>query len=267
MAEKKKEQKNQESKSAVEKPAAQEESPRRIYRSLDERMLAGVCGGIAEYFNFDVLIIRVIWVVSIFTGGLGIIAYILSWIVIPENPSPKSVVKKSESKSSNSNLMWGLLLIVVGCMFLFQHLDWFDIYPIHFRWHWRPWWFGNFGFGLLLPVLLIILGVIYLIKVSKKETTTAQKQSQKKSGGYQLDKKLTRSVCDKMIGGVCGGVAAYFNFDPSLVRIGWVLLTIASGGFLGIVAYIVMLIVVPEETSTEVSESSPKSAATKTQKK
>jgi phage shock protein C len=51
-----------------------------------------------------------------------------------------------------------------------------------------------------------------------------------------------------MIGGVCGGIAKYFNIDPSLVRIGFVLPTVFSGMIFGIVTYIVMMIVVPEES-------------------
>ena len=79
-----------------------------------------------------------------------------------------------------------------------------------------------------------------------------------------MDKKLTRSVNDKMIGGVCGGIAQYFNMDPSLVRIGFAMLTLIGGGFIGIIAYIVMLIVVPEETAVETAGSAKVPATTKT---
>ncbi|MCI0692096.1 PspC domain-containing protein [candidate division KSB1 bacterium] len=64
------------------------------------------------------------------------------------------------------------------------------------------------------------------------------------------EKRLVRTLGDRMIGGVCGGIAKYFNIDPSLVRIGFVLLTIFSGMIFGIVTYIVMMIVVPEESPT-----------------
>lgn len=59
---------------------------KRIYRSKKDRMIAGVCGGIAEYFKIDPTIVRLLWVlVTIFTGLiLGIIAYILAAIIIPE---------------------------------------------------------------------------------------------------------------------------------------------------------------------------------------
>ncbi|RMF67078.1 MAG: PspC domain-containing protein [Calditrichaeota bacterium] len=81
-----------------------------------------------------------------------------------------------------------------------------------------------------------------------------------------MDKKLMRSSTDRMIGGVCGGLAEYFNIDPSLVRIGFALLTLAGGGFLGIVAYIVMLIVIPEEPVTQTPQPSGKTSEPKSKK-
>lgn len=59
---------------------------KRLYRSRKERMIAGVCGGIAEYFEQDPTIIRLLWVVvTIFTlFWAGILAYIIAWIIVPE---------------------------------------------------------------------------------------------------------------------------------------------------------------------------------------
>jgi phage shock protein C len=58
-------------------------------------------------------------------------------------------------------------------------------------------------------------------------------------------KKLKRSR-DKMLGGVCAGVAEYFDLDPTLVRIAYVLLSICSIGFPGLLLYIVLLIIMPQ---------------------
>ena len=59
-----------------------------------------------------------------------------------------------------------------------------------------------------------------------------------------MDKKLYRSRTNKMIFGVCGGIAEYFNVDPTIIRLLWVVLTVAKG--LGLLAYIVCAIVIPE---------------------
>jgi len=63
--------------------------PKRLYRSGKERILGGVCGGIAEYFNVDPTIIRLLWILFVFGFGTGILAYIIAWIIIPRNPNHK----------------------------------------------------------------------------------------------------------------------------------------------------------------------------------
>ena len=59
---------------------------KRLYKSNENKMLDGVCGGIAEYFNVDPTLIRLAWVVFCALGGSGIIAYIIAAIIIPRNP-------------------------------------------------------------------------------------------------------------------------------------------------------------------------------------
>lgn len=57
---------------------------KKLYRSKKDRMIAGVCGGIAEYVNADSTIIRLLWVLGSLIWGVGILAYILAWEIIPE---------------------------------------------------------------------------------------------------------------------------------------------------------------------------------------
>lgn len=57
---------------------------KKLYRSKTVRMVAGVCGGIAEYFKADSTIVRLIFVATVLFGGAGILAYIILWIVVPE---------------------------------------------------------------------------------------------------------------------------------------------------------------------------------------
>lgn len=59
---------------------------KRLYRSRDNSMIAGVCGGLGEYFDMDPTFIRLLWVLFILAGGSGILAYIIAWIVIPQHP-------------------------------------------------------------------------------------------------------------------------------------------------------------------------------------
>lgn len=59
---------------------------RRLYRSRSDKELGGVCGGLAEYFQLDPSLIRLAWIIFAVLGGSGVLAYILAWIVIPEQP-------------------------------------------------------------------------------------------------------------------------------------------------------------------------------------
>ncbi len=59
-------------------------------------------------------------------------------------------------------------------------------------------------------------------------------------------KKLYRSKTDRMIAGVCGGLAKYFNVDPSIVRVVFVLLLL-PGGFPGLIPYLVLWVIIPED--------------------
>ncbi|HDR74047.1 MAG TPA: PspC domain-containing protein [Methanoculleus sp.] len=66
---------------------------KRLVRSKTDRMLAGICGGIGEYFDVDPNIVRVIWVViTVISGfGPGILIYILVWLIVPENESEETI--------------------------------------------------------------------------------------------------------------------------------------------------------------------------------
>jgi phage shock protein PspC (stress-responsive transcriptional regulator) len=69
--------------------------PKRLYRSRTQRMLGGVAGGLAEYFNVDPTLVRLLFVIFSLAGGPGLIAYIILWIVMPEVPSGMVVTPPS----------------------------------------------------------------------------------------------------------------------------------------------------------------------------
>jgi len=57
---------------------------RRLQRTRDDRRLAGVCGGIAEYFGWDSTLVRIAWILLTLLGGSGILLYLIFWVVMPE---------------------------------------------------------------------------------------------------------------------------------------------------------------------------------------
>jgi phage shock protein C len=65
---------------------------KRLYRSSTDKKIAGVCGGLGEYFQIDPIIFRIIFVVLVFAGfAPGVLPYIVLWILIPKKPAPINI--------------------------------------------------------------------------------------------------------------------------------------------------------------------------------
>lgn len=61
---------------------------KKLYRSKNNKMIAGICGGIAEYLNADPSLVRLATVlIVLFTGGMGLLVYVIAWVIIPVNPN------------------------------------------------------------------------------------------------------------------------------------------------------------------------------------
>lgn len=158
---------------------------KRLYRSRSDRMVWGVCGGLAKYFDIDPTIVRVIAVLSVFVSGLGILAYIIMAIVIPLEGSkvttPKETVQENveEMKETAGELgheirstlvgeegeseevaklrhrrrnILGIIIIVLGILFLLGSFDLF-------------WWFH---WGNLWPLILVAIGVLIILSTRRR---------------------------------------------------------------------------------------------------
>ncbi len=70
---------------AAQKPLTPPPAPQKpLRRSRKNKVIAGVCAGMADYFNVDMILVRLIWVlVTLFSGGSGLIAYVICWLIIP----------------------------------------------------------------------------------------------------------------------------------------------------------------------------------------
>lgn len=125
----------------------------RLYRSRKDRMVAGVCGGLAEYLGIDPVLIRLITILLVF-AGIGLPAYIVAWIIIPEEPrtaeeavEPTEVNAELHQRRVKRNT--GILLIVVGIVLLIdQFFPFWDLFK-------------------LWPLVLVLIGV-YLLKEAKE---------------------------------------------------------------------------------------------------
>lgn len=103
----------------------------RLYKSTDDKVLAGVCGGIGHYFEIDPVLIRLIWAILFFAFGAGLVAYIVAAIIMPSKEEAGEVNDKSEAKKTydqdKSKKVMGSALIVLGAFFLSRRfLGWID---------------------------------------------------------------------------------------------------------------------------------------------
>lgn len=60
----------------------------KLYRSVTDRKIAGICGGLGDYLDIDPTIVRLLWLAAVLVGGTGVLVYIIAWIIIPEEPYP-----------------------------------------------------------------------------------------------------------------------------------------------------------------------------------
>ncbi len=151
---------------------------KRLYRSRKNRMLGGVCGGIAEYFEIDPVIVRLIAVALFFVGGSAILAYIIALIVIPYEPletsagqnketaptastvsAPPATETARQSSGDSVPLFLGILLIVIGGLFLLHNLPFFSPFYVSIRHYVRHFFW---------PSILIVFGVFLIARGWKK---------------------------------------------------------------------------------------------------
>lgn len=134
----------------------------KLYKSREDKVIDGVCGGIGEYMKIDPIIIRILWAVMVFAYGTGVLAYIVCMIIIPERPKrfvtdeefssdydgdyePQSHDGGENNMNERSKMVFGIGLVAIGCFILVdRYLPWFD-------------------FGFIWPFLLIGAGLYFLV--------------------------------------------------------------------------------------------------------
>jgi phage shock protein C len=76
-------------------------SPRRLYRSRSDRQLAGVAGGVAAYLDIDPVVIRILWILSVFAGGFGVLLYVIMAFIVPLEPVVAAGPGPSHGETAN----------------------------------------------------------------------------------------------------------------------------------------------------------------------
>ncbi len=197
----------------------------RITRSQSDRLLTGVCGGVADYFSIDPTMVRLIWIFFTLFGGSGLLAYIIATLLIPDTNSQERYFILDTLKS---NPLWGILFILSGLILFLQYDHIFYLF-------WASFW-GNF---INISIAFVLLGIgIYLLYNRQNKIKSNNKNV--------LGNPLHLSIDDKRLAGVCGGLGESLVIDPNIVRVLWVFGTFMSIG-VGVLLYIILALILPEK--------------------
>jgi phage shock protein C len=96
--------------------------PRVVRRSRSERVIAGVCGGIGRYLGVDPVLLRIAFIVLALANGLGLIAYVVAWVAIPEERPGQPLAAAPEPRRETGRLVLGGSLVVLGLVLLVDRL-------------------------------------------------------------------------------------------------------------------------------------------------
>lgn len=235
-----------------------------LFRHPTHKMLGGVCGGLADFLGWDATLIRIFWVVlTLATGGGGLLAYLALWILLPvgtvsggqDRPPAIELNERTLSRAA-------YLLIGLGALWLLANMG---VLP----WLWSGFW--QVTSVIFWPALLIGVGVLLLRGMRGKnwrEDWNAVTSRFKGSVDGHMptgdDVKaslrearqrfpLKRSGSDRIFMGVCGGIARKLGIDANLVRLVWAAFSVGSIG-MGVLLYVLLGLLLPEESAADLTD-------------
>jgi phage shock protein C len=150
------------------------EEVKKLYRSRKDRMIFGVCAGLAQYINLDVTLIRVFFVLLALLHGSGLIIYLILAIVVPNSPGEHPLSDRSENikefgenikemtesfasemkdfstRNGNARNIFGIIVVIIGFLLLSERL-----FPFVFDW---------IDWSIIWPAVIILFGVYLILK-------------------------------------------------------------------------------------------------------
>ncbi len=202
---------------------------RRLRKSNYNKIILGVCGGLGEYFSIEPIFFRLLFLFSIVIGGWGIIAYLITGLIMPAAGVEK-VINESELekiKSSNNISIIAGIILLTGLYILLDDFGYF-----------------NFLSALGIPsryITVLLLCVIMFFLFSFR--TTAKKETSPKE-------RFLRKTDGALFGGVCCGLAEYLDTSAASIRLIATLLTFLTMG-IPVLIYFYFLAVIPKEEKFE----------------
>jgi phage shock protein PspC (stress-responsive transcriptional regulator) len=177
-------------------------------------MLFGVCGGFGEYFGVNTDVVRLIWIFTVLLGGIGILPYVAAILLMPEGDGGEARPAEGPGRYI------GFALIALALLFFLQQLD------LSMSSFWM--------FRLLGPLVLLAVGTLLVWPGLRAGL------------GFRSGRPVRRSVTDRVLAGVAGGIGEAMGTDPNLVRIGFVLAAVLTRG-IAILVYLALIPIWKEE--------------------
>lgn len=228
-----------------------------LYRHPTEKMIGGVCGGLADYFKWDPALVRIVWLVAtIATGGGGLLAYLVLWGLLPVGTVQSGQQRPAAFALNERNIgRMAMALIALGGLWLLANLG---ILPGILR---LFWWTVNIFFW---PALLIGIGYLLLRGTGntdlRVDLNNWKSRFQSRTNGVKMPSTdnvkasfsqmreqfpLRRSTTDRLFLGVCGGIGQRLGIDANLVRLLWAAFSVMSIG-MGVFLYVALGLLLPE---------------------
>ena len=198
---------------------------RKLYRSTDRAMIAGVSAGIADHLDIPRPLVRLAFLMLTLAGGIGLLAYAILWIAMPKDPTLVIRFEGDDAFPRRSSRVGGLFKVavaVVAAAIIADALPFFD---------------GEF-YGVACVAGLLV-GLFFLAR---------------NIGGRWFDSErggLYRSRSNKKVFGVLGGLAERFGIDPTILRVAVVCAVVVSAGVV-VPAYILYAMLVPYGDAHEI---------------
>lgn len=220
---------------------------RRFYRHPVEKRLGGVCGGIADYFDADPTLARLLWAATAFvTLGGSLVVYGLLWLLLPVGSQAGGQQAPARLDLGEGRQRWlAYGLVGLGVLWLLANIGLL-----------APLWTGFWTLVRILiwPAVLVAVGVAILrqnrqgrswvadVKDRLSDTETVKQTI--KDGRQRIPIKRSRS--DRILLGVCGGLARSLKIDSTVVRLLWALFALGSLGT-GVIVYVIAALIMPDD--------------------
>jgi phage shock protein PspC (stress-responsive transcriptional regulator) len=177
---------------------------------------------VGRYFGLDPNLVRVLWILSALLGGIGVLPYVAAVLIVPEEDAPDA--EPAGPRADTARLV-GLGLIAIGAFLLLRAFG-IEVFRGRFFEFWT--------LGVLVPAALLLAGVFLVWPRARGAV------------GLSAGRKARRSVTDRIVAGVCGGLARELDVDANLVRVVFVLAAGLTSGFF-VLVYLLLVLVLPEE--------------------